>query len=205
MGSSIMIPKVLCADINFQEHKLDEAIWKLSDKGLFPCATAWEHIRLRKDKNIISKSIWHKFIPFKISFLVWRALRGKLPTNERIINFGMDAAQCFCCYNPGEDTIEHIFIAGHFANNILSFFSAAAGLQQEHTTIRTLLQKWWNLEHSNEVKKLVIKLLPVIIIWNLWKNRCTAKYGAKQSNTARVKFLIIKDFTHLLNTAYPYN
>ncbi|KAG5616053.1 hypothetical protein H5410_015877 [Solanum commersonii] len=38
---------------------------------------------------------------------------------------------------------------------------------------------------------------------NLWKNRCAAKYGAKQSNT-RVKFLILKDTTHLLNTAFPY-
>ncbi|KAH0655537.1 hypothetical protein KY285_030419 [Solanum tuberosum] len=34
--------------------------------------------------------------------------------------------------------------------------------------------------------------------------KCAAKYGAKQSNTARVKFLILKDTTHLLNTAFPY-
>ncbi|XP_015077582.1 uncharacterized protein LOC107021433 [Solanum pennellii] len=166
------------------EHMLDEAVWKTSEKGQFSCATAWEHIRHRKEKNNCSKNIWHKLIPFKISFLVWRALRGKLPTNERIIKFGREAAQCSCCYSPGEDTIDHIFVTGHFANNIWRFFSAVAGLPHEHSTIHTLLQKWRNLAQATEVQKLATRLLPVIILWNLWKNRCAAKYGAKQSNTA---------------------
>lgn len=82
----------------------------------------------------------------------------------------------------------------------MEVFFAAAGIQYDHTPLNSLLLRWWSLEHGNEVQKLLFKLLPVIIIWNLWKSRCTAKYGAKKSNTARVKFLILKDINHLLNT-----
>lgn len=117
----LIVPKVLITNINFHEQLQDEAIWKLSDNRLFSCSTSSEHIRRRRDKNIISKGIFHKYIPFKISFLVWRSLRGKLPTNEKIIRFGMDTAKCSCIYRPSEEDIEHIFICGHFANNVWSF------------------------------------------------------------------------------------
>lgn len=60
------------------------------------------------------------------------------------------------------------------------------------------------LEYNNDVHKLLIQALPIIIVWNLWKNRCSAKYAGKSSSTSRVKFLIFKDIYHLLSTTYPY-
>ncbi|WMV46065.1 hypothetical protein MTR67_039450 [Solanum verrucosum] len=46
--------------------------------------------------------------------------------------------------------------------------------------------------------------MPIIISWNLWKNGCSAKYGGKQSSSARTKFMIFKDTSMLLNTVFPY-
>ncbi|WMV45631.1 hypothetical protein MTR67_039016 [Solanum verrucosum] len=127
----------------------DEAIWKLTVDGLFSCSSAWEIIRHKGPKSIINKGIWHRHLPFKISFLAWRALRNKLPTNEKITSFGKEAARCSCCYRTGEDNIDHIFVSGHFANNIWSFFSAAAGkenvvadaLSRRYVLISTLTSK----------------------------------------------------------------
>ncbi|WMV08266.1 hypothetical protein MTR67_001651 [Solanum verrucosum] len=56
----------------------------------------------------------------------------------------------------GWDEVDHIFIQGDFASHIWKFF---AGKNVAHTTI--------------------IKTLPIVICWNLWKNRCSAKYGGK--------------------------
>ncbi|KAG5624777.1 hypothetical protein H5410_009995 [Solanum commersonii] len=92
---------------------------------------------------------------------------------------------------------------GNFASNIWNFFSAAVGVQHVHIPLRSFLMRWWRQEYKNEVQRLLIQL-PLIILWNLWKNRCAAKYGTMQSNTARVKFLILKDAIHLLSTDYPY-
>ena len=33
--------------------------------------------------------LWHKNISFKSSFLLWRALRVKLPTNDKITNLAL--------------------------------------------------------------------------------------------------------------------
>lgn len=66
------------------------------------------------------------------------------------------------------------------------------------------LIKWWAMEHKNGVHKLVLHSTPIFICWNLWKNRCASKYGRKQSNISRVKFLAFKDIYYLLATTFPY-
>ncbi|WMV50120.1 hypothetical protein MTR67_043505 [Solanum verrucosum] len=124
--SPLLIPKILSFPIHYQEQIPDEAIWKLTINGLFSCSSAWELIRHKGTKSIINKGIWHRHLPFKISFLVWRALRNKLPTNKKLTSFGKEVVHCSCCYRTREDNMDHIFISSHFANNIWSFFSAAA-------------------------------------------------------------------------------
>lgn len=64
--------------------------------------------------------------------------------------------------------------------------------------------RWWILQLKNEVQKLIFQSLPIFISWNLWKNKCTAKYRGSQSSTSRIKFLIFNDTTHLLTTIFPY-
>ncbi|KAH0657989.1 hypothetical protein KY289_026737 [Solanum tuberosum] len=63
---------------------------------------------------------------------------------------------------------------------------------------------WWGMAAKNEVHKLIIQTLPILICWNLWKNRCSVKYGQKKSNVARVKYMIFKDTFQLLMVTYPY-
>ncbi|WMV45627.1 hypothetical protein MTR67_039012 [Solanum verrucosum] len=150
----LLVPKILSFPIHYQEQIPDEAIWKLTVDGLFSCSSAWEITRHKGTKSTINKGIWYRHLPFKISFLVWRALRNKLPTNEKITSFGKEAARCSCCYRTGEDNIDHIFVSGHFANNIWSFFSAAAGRQHDHIPINMLLRRWRH-EHKSDVQNLL--------------------------------------------------
>ena len=49
---------------------------------------------------------------------MWRALKGKLPTNEILQRLGRDIVDCYCCYNKGKDDINHILLTGNFANYI---------------------------------------------------------------------------------------
>lgn len=86
-----------------------------------------------------------KNIPFKCSFLVWRALRGKLPTNDKLISFGVEPARCicwcFCCIRKGWDNIDHIFVSGHLANHIWQYFSADLGINIARLPSKVL---WWD-------------------------------------------------------------
>ncbi|WMV46066.1 hypothetical protein MTR67_039451 [Solanum verrucosum] len=117
----LMIPKILSIQFQFQEGVADQPIWKLTDNGKFTCASTWENIITKRPKIKLYSYIWHRHIPFKVSFLLWRALRRKLPTNDKTTTFGVPLVKCSCCIKAGWDTIDHIFVTGHFANHFWQY------------------------------------------------------------------------------------
>ena len=181
----------------------DQAIWIPADNGQFTISSAWEIIRKKKSKDIINTSVWHKHIPFKISFFIWRALRNKVPTNETLQKFGRDTVDCYCCYRKGTDDINHILITGNFANYIWKYYADNIGATQTNTDWRSLLLYWMNLPSLNQVYKLFISVLPNVICWHLWKNRCAVKYGDKKSSIHRFQHGIFKDVMQIIKVAFP--
>ena len=91
----------------------------------------------KRAKNHFNSMIWHKNISFKSFFLLWRTLIGKLPTNERLTNFGIEPSHCFCCLdNEGMDNIKHTLNSGHFAAKVRNYFAGSAGLQLNHSSLQ---------------------------------------------------------------------
>ncbi|XP_055800325.1 uncharacterized protein LOC129869710 [Solanum dulcamara] len=88
-----MIHTILNTKIMYQQNTLDQAQWKLQSHGNFTCKSAWENVRKKKNKTLTDRMTWHTNIPFKASFLLWRALRHKLPTNDKLISFGRETAE----------------------------------------------------------------------------------------------------------------
>ncbi|WMV30175.1 hypothetical protein MTR67_023560 [Solanum verrucosum] len=158
----------------------------------------------KRAKDLINTFIWHKNFPFKMSFYIWRALRGKLPTNEKLISLGIEPANCYCSHRPRKDEIDHILVSGNFSNHIWKFHVALMGIKHSSTTLRSLLVTWRSIQHSNETHKHLNQALPIFTCWNLWKNRCLVKYEGKQSSIGRVKYLIFKDMMQLFINVFPY-
>ncbi|XP_070041118.1 uncharacterized protein [Nicotiana tomentosiformis] len=82
-------------------------------------------------------------------------------------------------------------------------FTCPTGFPFQAMPLRLLLMKWWMQKSKNDTHKLLLDTLPIIIYWNLWKNRCSAKYGSKQSYMIRVVFSINSDIYFLLRANYP--
>ncbi|XP_019254091.1 PREDICTED: uncharacterized protein LOC109232860 [Nicotiana attenuata] len=138
--------------------------------GNFTCASAWETIRRKKQHLLSNKKTWHKKLPFKWSFCLWRAIRNKIPTDDRVVAFGNPTVtRCACCSRPQAETVNHIFSTG-----------------------------------KNVVQQLLLDTTPTIIYWNLWKNRCNAKYGGRASSMIRVLYSIDSDIHLLLRSCYPH-
>ena len=199
---SLLVPMILNYKLQINEGIPDSAYWMLEDKGHFTITSAWEVIRKKKEPDIINNSIWHKNVPFKISFFIWRALRNKLPTNDSLARFGKEEEDCYCCYRKGKDNINHILVTGNFAKYIWKIHTQRVGLVTSRTNIRSLLMQWRSLQACNEVQKLLFIILPNIICWNLWKNRCSVKYGNKQSSILRVELAIFKDTMQIIQSVY---
>ena len=120
------------------------SVWELNNHGSFTFSSAWEEIKDKRIKNQLNSFLWNKNIPFKSSFLPWRTLRSKLPTNERLTIFGIEPWNRFCCLDRAcMDNIEHTFNSGQFAAMVWSYFAWSAGLQPDHSIVQLRLQKWW--------------------------------------------------------------
>lgn len=83
------IPQILQIPINYSAHTSDKPTWTPTRSGKFTCASAYEVIRRKRWVLFTNKLTWHKKIPFKWSFCLWRDLRNKLPTGG-----------CVCCISP---------------------------------------------------------------------------------------------------------
>ena len=82
----------------------------------------------KKPKTLLNSFLWHNNVPFKISFLIWRSLKGKLPTHENFIFFLKNSRINFFSNRYGRDTIEDIFNKWHFATYVGKILEAKVGI-----------------------------------------------------------------------------
>ncbi|XP_019235632.1 PREDICTED: uncharacterized protein LOC109215963 [Nicotiana attenuata] len=149
--------------------------------------------------DLPDKPIWTPTIRGKFTCTsAWDLIRKKKPpsfTNRRI--------WCVCCSMHALETVEHLFSSGNFARIIWKKYGGHVGIQTENLPLRLLLMKWWMMKACNFVQKLILDTLPIIICWNLWKNRCSAKYGAKNTSLTTVLYSINSDINLLLRSNFP--
>lgn len=77
----LLIPKIMQTKIPHYADKPDETVWKLNENSKLTIASARNFIR-QEERNHINSLIWRRYIPFKMPFLLWRASRMTLPTND---------------------------------------------------------------------------------------------------------------------------
>ncbi|XP_075087987.1 uncharacterized protein LOC142169942 [Nicotiana tabacum] len=86
--------------------------------------------------------MWIKGLPFKISFFLWRLWRQKIATDDMWRRQGqMVMSRYWCCQQPQEESIEHIFVISPTASKCCP-------------KLKPLFQA-----------------VPAIITWELWKRR----------------------------------
>lgn len=64
----------------------------------------------------------------------------------------------------GQDSIDHIVIAGRFAKHIWSFFASLFGIDKIYTPVRNMVMRWWSTKPKNDAHKLVYILIPYLFI-----------------------------------------
>lgn len=81
----------------------------------------------------------------KYSFLVWRALRGKLPTNDKLTSFGVEPARCICwcfrCIKKGWDKHWPYLCIRSPCQSYMAIFFSRLRDQHSQTPLKVL---WWD-------------------------------------------------------------
>jgi len=72
-----------------------------NSNGKFTVKSAWNELRRKKEK--IQDYIWTKGLRIKINFFLWRAWKGRIPTDDNLKRMKISVvSRCWCTY--GEDS-----------------------------------------------------------------------------------------------------
>ncbi|XP_019245221.1 PREDICTED: uncharacterized protein LOC109225083 [Nicotiana attenuata] len=156
---------------------IDKPVWMLENRGEFSVKSAWEYLRRRQEPRNAYRNIWVKGLPFKISFFMWKFWKNKLPLDDFYRRLGYQmASRCWCCLEPKEETLQHLFFTSPAANTIWKYFLGHAGILIEGVTLHQAIIKCWTVDAIQRMKP-IMQALPAVIIRELWKRRNGYKYG----------------------------
>nr|GMD70291.1 uncharacterized protein LOC109162453 [Ipomoea batatas] len=101
------------------------------------------------------KKCWLQGIPWKMSFMAWRVFRNKVPTDDVLSRFGFNVvSRCFCCNDPKQCTLQHVFCTGDVAREVWTYFGQTLGVRLHMYGIRQVLaaageglKRWSELGH----------------------------------------------------------
>ena len=75
--------------------------------------------------------------------------------------------------------MSHIFVSGEIASGVWYFFQKRIGISNDSPCIRSHCFSSWILRARNKFARWVFTLVPLLIFWNLWKNRNAARFGSR--------------------------
>ncbi|KAL9670119.1 hypothetical protein QQ045_007670 [Rhodiola kirilowii] len=89
----------------------------------------------------VLSSIWHAWLPPKVSAFIWRLKKRDVPTDDRVQGCGIPlASKCRCCVVSKQEFMLHLFIQGEVASQVWS-------LGKRHLDILSLA-RFRNFGHS---------------------------------------------------------
>lgn len=74
----------------------------------------------------------------------------------------------------------HLFLIASSVVKLWKQFANFAGIRCEEVQLQQLCHTWWNFERLCKLQKMM-KIVPVVVTWQLWKRRNALKHGNKYS------------------------
>jgi len=106
-----------------QKYSQDKIVWLAQEDGLFSVRSSYEALKSSSplESYLVMESLWDiKVLPNAL-FLVWRILRGKLPTSMNLSRRGVILSSLLCpLCNQAEETIQHLFVECEIAFQVWS-------------------------------------------------------------------------------------
>ncbi|XP_060195197.1 uncharacterized protein LOC132624428 [Lycium barbarum] len=169
-----IIDNIVIGDLSLE----DFILWKPSNDGLYTNLSSFQVNRDKKQEDVSLGSLWHNCIPFKVSFLAWRACLSKLPFNENLSRFAINEdTDCSYCSIATRDSLQHTFIEGEAAKHLWNHFGSPLVIRHTNWPIRRLLKHWRATTTTNSVHKLIVNIVPLAICWEIWRMWTACRYG----------------------------
>ncbi|XP_059306503.1 uncharacterized protein LOC132057945 [Lycium ferocissimum] len=170
---------------------IDIQVKEVLQHGKFSIGSACRELRQERPSNHLDNRIWHSKIPFKMSFLTWRAIHNRLSIDKSVARLGIPLEPNYYCCNSNKvtselESVDHIFCHGDLAKRLWSYFAGPLGINNNNTNLKLRLLNYWNHRTKNPFCVLIIKIIPAIICWEIWRSRCCKKFEEVGYSTYRL-------------------
>ncbi|KAF5189098.1 hypothetical protein FRX31_021315 [Thalictrum thalictroides] len=182
------------AQINNEEGD-DSWSWTKDSRGIFTVKSMYELISTPQK---ISPSphhpfpytlVWKKPVPLNIKMFLWTLVLGRTQTVDNLNRKGQNlVAVCVMC-GMLEESILHLFLHYPKSLEIWAFFlgfnsDLYASIFETGSVTEWLLA--WPKKRGNDLSLIVWQLLPVAIIWIIWKFRNGRTFSGKEITTGKM-------------------
>ena len=155
-------------------------VWKFPGQK-YKAAAVWDEIRRKKDKVAWHRLVWNSFVVPKHAIIAWMAILNRLPTVDRLKQWGFDINEnCVLCKQDRE-TRDHIFFECSYSKAIWKEVLSKCGLQRDITSWHGEL-KWVVLKLKG--KALITLLIQIgwnAFIYNKWQERNHRVFRKKEA------------------------
>lgn len=160
----------------FDPDQKDCLVWLPSSTGEFSTASAWEDLREKRNVSLVDRLIWCPLVPLKISFFVWRLVRGFLPLDSQLRRRGLSiVSRCDCCLTS-EESIVHLFVTGPVAANVWNHYAQRFGIMNfSFMGVSSMLLGWYNSHRRVSVEHVRV-VVPLLILWFIWRERNSSRF-----------------------------
>ncbi|KAH0673051.1 hypothetical protein KY284_024138 [Solanum tuberosum] len=95
---------------------------------------------------------------------------------------------------------------GEATQLIWKHFGRPLGIRAHRGTIRHLIDIWWNQKTTNEIHKMIIRIVPLSICWEIWKQNCQCKYRERKKLSVHIMIKQAeKNILSAMSQAFPSN
>jgi ribonuclease HI len=191
----------------------DSLLWQHTDSGSLELKDAYNFKMPQLQDLFWAKYIWSSDIPPSKSFMVWRLMHEKMPTDENLMTRGCAIpSMCNLCSKQVETTF-HLFFQCDFARILWSWFAGCLNLTIQFTTMEDMWKLCdlnWSPQSKITVTAAIINLLNTIwlaknrarfndnlITWRAAIALIIANTSLTGNNTKKISSNSIRDFSFL--------
>ncbi|KAH0757706.1 hypothetical protein KY290_021199 [Solanum tuberosum] len=108
-------------------------------------------------------------------------------------------SRCHCCDDEHKlETIEHLFLTSPIAQKLWEKFAFCAGIKLHGIQLQRVITNWWKAKGPIKIKR-IFKIVPAILLWELWKRRNARRHDKNVS-----LFKLVQQCQHTINQFIRY-
>lgn len=133
----------------------------------------------------MSKLIWHRHVPLKVSILAWRLLRNRLPTKANLLARGIvDSDAQLCVSGCGAvETAQHLFVSypifGELWLHVRHWVGVSGADPQD---IADYFSQFIYFSGGAATRRSFMQLLWLLCVWVIWYE-CNNRHFNNNDNT----------------------